>query len=298
MDRQVLSLVKFCSLETGLKILNSQSLRWSAPHLFEDPFEPDYRTQPDFTSDTLLRGMVREAISLLFGRQEPTGRANQLVAAIARWRQEERFADEDEAESVLNQLLGQIVRQQQASIDDYMDAWRQFTGSLRLCCFCDKPDNMAAWKRYGDNHNGIALKFRAGEDSALPEPRAVAYSPTPPQVTSLQEQVAVMYGRQSAPSTVDFTNKLLHKDREDRAEREWRCFEFEKDPIGDPELWYTNKTFPPDELKAVYLGLNLASAERETIKALLREHFGKVRLYQARALPGHYALEFEQVGFR
>ncbi|WP_101759662.1 DUF2971 domain-containing protein [Oceanicoccus sp. KOV_DT_Chl] len=177
---EIASLVKFCSAETGLKILNSQSLRWSAPHLFNDPFELSHLSRPDFTPEKLLAGMIKEAINMLFAPSDPTGKNNRLVAAVARWREEERFASEEEAEQVLNQLLSQIANQQQESIDKYLAEWQRYARTLRICCFSDKPANIYSWRSYADNHAGIALRFSAGDDTSLTQPRKVTYSTTPP----------------------------------------------------------------------------------------------------------------------
>ena len=131
--------------------------------MFNDPFEPDHDAEPNFTPETLLKGMIKEAITMLFGPSEPSGKSNRLVAAIARWRDEERFASEDEAEVVLNQLLSQMAQQQHQTIDNYVSAWRQYARAIRVCTFSDKPNNLFCWQRYADNHAGIALRFSAGE---------------------------------------------------------------------------------------------------------------------------------------
>lgn len=295
----ILALTKFCDIETGLKILNSQSLRWSAPHLFNDPFELNYRTTTDASGDALTAGLVKEAINLLFGAGEPRGKSNRLVAAIARWRDEERFASEEEAESVLQQLLGQLAHQQQETIDQYLRDWRAFASSVRICCFCDKPTNMAAWQRYGGNHSGIALKFTAGEDTILPDPRKVSYSTSPPQITSLREQVDIAYGRAQPPGPEGFPDKLLGRNRDNNAEREWRCFDQQPHADGeDDQLWYLDKTFKPHELKGIYLGLAMAPEHRDTVLELARRDYKNSRVFQAQAVPGKYEIDFVQLGGR
>lgn len=295
----ILSLIKFCSVDTGLKILNSQTLRWSSPHLFNDPFELNHTAQTDFTPDTLVKGMIKEAINLLFGPNEPTGKSNRLVAAISRWRDEERFASEEEAEAVLNQLFGQMAQQQQETIDKYLQAWRQFSSALRICCFSDKPGNMAAWQRYGDNHSGIALKFAAGEDFTLHDPKRVHYSTTPPFITNLKEQVAVSYGKQPAPSSDGFVDKLLSKNRDDSAEREYRCFDVERgEADGDEQLWYTNKTFKTHELKAIYIGLGTRREDKEAVINLVKADYKNTRVFQAEAVSGCFEVDFVPLGIR
>ncbi len=293
---EISSLVKFCSAETGLKVLNSQSLRWSAPHLFNDPFELNHHSEPDFTPETLLTGMIKEAINLLFGPSEPTGKHNRLITAISRWRGEERFASEEEAEQVLKQLLGQIVQQQQEGINSYLSAWQQFACSLRVCCFSDKPTNMQAWQRFADNHAGIALRFSAGEDTALPEPRKVTYGTTPPQVSSLKEQIAVTYGREKAPKSDGFIDKMLMKNKDNNVEREWRCFAADETDSGsDEQTWYNNKRFSAPELKAVYIGLATSLQNKEAVINLVKAKYANTKVYQAVALPNRYEIDFSQL---
>lgn len=293
----VSSLIKFCDLETGLKVLNGQSLRWSAPHLFRDPFEPDFHSSIDFTPDQFVKGLIKEAINMLFGPDEPRGKSNRLVAAIARWRDEERFASEEEAEGVLQQLLAQLAEQQQTAIDKYLQHWQQFSRAVRICCFCDKPTNMAAWQRYAGNHSGIALKFAAGDDSSLPGPKKVSYTTTPPFVTNLAEQVSVAYGKAEVPSKDAFVDKLLTRNRDNSAEREWRCFEISSAQAdGDDQLWYNDKTFKTNELKAVYLGLGMLPDDKNKVLEILKRDYKNTRVFQAEAVPNKFEIDFSQLG--
>ena len=289
---EILALTKFCDIETGLKILNSQSLRWSAPSLFDDPFEPDHETELDFSAEGMVKGAIKDAIGMLFGPQEPSGRDNKLVAAICRWRDEERFGSEDEAEVVLKQLFGQLAEQHYEKVDVYMKAWHQFSKKIRIASFSDKPDNMTAWTTLAANHSGIALKFACGDETSLPSPKRLAYTATPPEVTNLKEQVDVLFGRQQAPNNEEFILKLLQKDKALSGQKEWRCFSFDSAEDG---LLYTNKPFEPAELKAVYLGLACSEEDKTAIIKVIKEKLKKTKVYQAKKAPAGYAVEFDQV---
>jgi hypothetical protein len=279
--------------------MSSQSLRWSSAHLFNDPFELSHLSQPDFSPDKLLQSIIKEAISMLFGPIEPSGKSNRLVAAVARWREEERFGSEEEAEQVLSQLLGQIAQQQQQSIDSYMAAWQQFSSALRVCSFSDKPTNRHAWQRYGENHAGIALRFNTGEGTALPEPRKVSYSTIPPLITSLKQQVAVTYGRENPPSPQGFIAGMLNKSKDNNIEREWRCFCTDKAELStDDQLWHSQKEFSEAELKAVYLGLMTSQQNKSAVIKLVKEKYKGTKVYQAEKLPNRYEIDFVQVGTR
>lgn len=294
----IAALTKFCSIDTGLKILNSRALRWSSPALFADPFEPDHHSGISFTQEMLLKAVIKHTAGLLFGRDEPTGRNNPLIAAIVRWRDEERFTSEEEAEEVLKQLLGQLVQQHQGRIDEEVKTWQQFAQSLRICCFCDKPGNMSAWQRYADNHAGLALKFSVADNTPFKQPARVNYTSTAPDITSLQEQIDIIFGRKNTANDEALTEKLLMKNPLNKAEHEWRCFSNDDAPQADDSLLYTDRRFSAADLKAVYMGLSVTDSQRQLIINALRRDYQQTRLFQATVKPGLFELDFVQVSTR
>lgn len=295
----VTSLIKFCSVDSGLKVLSSQTLRWSAPNLFNDPFELQHNSTPDLTAENLLDVLLREALIMLFGPDVPSGRHNRLVNVMARWREQERFCDEQEADTVLRELLGQIAQLQASRVDDYMVEWRRFARTVRIACFSEKPDSLSGWQRFADHHRGVALRFNCGEGTALPRPQRVLYQAHAPLVTSRKEQLEVIYGRREQPSAEDFPAKLLVKGRHDHLDMEWRCFDRdEDDDDSDDTLWYSNRKFPAHELRAVYFGANMVRDHKEQFAKLLRASYPTVRIYQAEVARGRYELEFNAFSLR
>lgn len=289
----VSSLVKFCTIDTGIKILSSQALRWSAPHLFNDPFELHDQTELELSSDTLLEVLRREALIMLFGPEPPSGRHNRLVNIMARWREQERFCDEQEADTVLRELLGQIAEIQARHVDEYMLEWQRFARNVRIACFGEKPGNIPCWQRFAANHRGIALRFNCGEDSALPKPQRVTYHQNAPLITSQSEQLEVIYGRRSAPTSAEFPEKLLHKGRQDHLEHEWRCIDRTNElEDEDREQCYDTRKFPAHELRAVYFGVFTAEQDKQHIGRLVRANYPTAKIYQAHATPGRYELDF------
>lgn len=287
------TLVKFCTFATGLKILESRALRWSAPHLFDDPFGLHYRSTPELSAASLLETLRREALIMLFGPDAPTGRHNKLVNVMARWREQERFCDEAEADTVLRELLGEIAELQMGHVEEYMNKWRVFASHVRIACFSDKPGNLVGWERYADNHRGMALRFDCGEGTALPKPLPVSYQNQAPVVTSKKEQLEVIYGRYPAPTPKEFPAKLLVKGRHNQLEMEWRCIDRETDDVGeDDRRWYVDRRFPAKELRAVYVGAFMPQAERERLIGVLRAGYPHVKILQAQAQHGRYEFEF------
>lgn len=293
MADSISSLVKFCTIEAGVKTLSSQTLRWSAPHLFDDPFELHYQSQPDVTAEGLLDVLLREALIMLFGPDMPTGRHNRFVNIMARWREQERFCDEEEAQDVLRELLGQIAEIQTRQVEDYMQRWQQFARATRIACFSEKPNNVTCWQRFADHHRGIALRFECGEDTGLPKPQRVNYQGTAPLVTNRQEQLEIIYGRRSVPTVDEFPAKFLIKGRQDHLEQEWRCFESAVDnDEQDAALWFDLRKFPAHELRAIYFGALTAPADKELIVKLMRANYPTAKIYQASVVPSRFEIEF------
>jgi len=291
-------LVKYCSIPSAIKMLSTQALRWSAPHLLSDPFQPDHQTQLNFDPHVLLESAIKTSTAMIFAKEPPKGNSP-LLAAIRRWRDEERFADAEEADEVLKELLSQMVDQRQAQVDQMMADWRKFTRNVRVCSFASKPDNLSAWQNFADNHRGVALKFLAGENTSLPKPMPVEYKTTRPEITTLKEQLgAILNGEKVKPQT-QFYNKILTKPAFNKDEQEWRCFDLSGEDLSadtsDASQWYSDTKFESAELSAVYLGAFTSSKDKRDIVDLIKKKYKQAQIFQAKPVIGKYEIEFRRI---
>ncbi|MCR8923617.1 hypothetical protein NO559_12610 [Dasania sp. GY-MA-18] len=288
------ALYKYCDIVTALKIINSQSLRWSAPHLYNNPYELNYLSDTDFTAQQLLQGLCQEALAVLFGEAEATGN-NKLVSTITRWQHDSRFISEQEAEPVLKQLLLPMAQQHQATVNEYLQQWRAFAQNIRICCFASSPDNAKNWQRYADNHQGIVLQFDNQEPSLSPY-HAVNYGQRPIAATSLQQQVDIAFGRRAAPQPEQLHQLLLHKPWFDEDEQELRCFDSEATTAdSDDQLWYKAKPFQPQSLTNIYLGINIDSSDKKHLQKLVAKAYPQCRIYQSELVSNSYNLSFTAI---
>ncbi|MEJ2418813.1 MAG: DUF2971 domain-containing protein [Exilibacterium sp.] len=293
------TLIKYCIGTTAEKILTTQSLRWSAPHLFSDPFELNHESGLNFDPHILLQASIKMAAAMIFAKDAPQGQTP-LMAAIRRWRDEERFASPEEAEEVLKELLSQVVDQRQIAIDKIMTDWRRFTRNLRICCFSAKPDNLTAWSQYGDNHRGVAMRFRCGEFTALPNPKPVNYKAIRPEITTLKEQIAVIINNTSFHAQAYFYEKFTTKSPIFNAAQEWRCFREREHEQGlknhvPDNLWFDDVKFERREITAVYFGIYTDTAVKRKIYDLVKEKYNQAKIFQTKAVTGKYQIEFERL---
>lgn len=294
-NNDIAALYKYCSVNSALKILHSQALRWSAPHLHNDPFQCDFQTQLNFTQSSLLAALIKRAEAMLFGPEKPDLKRhgnNQLAATIIRWREEQRFENSDEAAGILKQQLSPVAASQMQQAQKQLAQWQQFARLERLCCLSSKPDLLTCWQRFGDEHHGILLRFNCGEGTALKQPHAVHYQQHRANITSLKQQLDVAFGLAQPSSPEDFQALLLSKSKQLQEEHEWRCFSTDAATEEAPELWYSTRDFAAEELEAVAFGLNTPQAQRQQIRQLVKEKFPATRLLQAERVDGRYALVF------
>ncbi len=292
------TLVKYCPTGSAVKILSTQALRWSAPHLSSDPFELNHQAQLNFDPHSLLNGAIKAATAMIFAKDAPRG-STPLLTAIRRWRDEERFASPEEAEEVLKELLSQMVDQRQAMIDQTMTDWRKFTRAIRICSFAAKPDNLIAWQHFANNHRGVALRFSSVEDSSLTQPMPVEYKNVRPEITTLKEQLtAILHGEKSKPQD-NFYNYLLSKPLFSKEEQEWRCFHTAPDDPGaessDASQWFCDRKFEKHELSAVYFGAFTPAKDKRDIYDLVKEKYKQTKIFQAKVAHGKYELEFSRI---
>ena len=291
MAESIASLVKYSSASTALSILRSGKLRWNAPALFDDPFELSHLTEPTFSAELLLEEMIRQVVAMLFGPEAPRMRGSRLLATIRRWREEGRFSSEEEAVQVLRGLLGQLAEAQTRLVDNYLSEWRHYASRVRIACFSERHDNLGCWERYGDNHHGVALRFAVGDGHLLDRPSRLRYSRFAPEITSVKEQLEIIFNERPAAAPGDFVEKLLVKGRHRLVEGEWRCIF-----MDDAESLYIDREIPAEDLQSVYFGLAVSPLDRTALMEVLGERFPTARAFQAVPQAGRFEVAFIPVG--
>lgn len=288
-------LVKYCTAKTGAAILNSHSLRWSAPNLYGDPFELNHTSELNFDPHSLLQAACQHAIGMVFSKDDPKGNSP-LLNVIRRWRSEERFASPEEAEEVLKELLSRMVDARQAVIDKLMADWRQFSRSVRICSFSSKANNLSSWDRFADRHRGMAIRFASGDHTQLDSPQPVLYRKYRPEITNLKEQLDCILHNDTLDSQDHFIDKLCLKPTINSDEQEWRIFsKSEGDIDSDDKKWFIDKPFERSAISAIYFGACMPAIEKRAIYAMVKEHYPKAKVFQAKIVAAQYDIEFERI---
>lgn len=294
------SLIKFCSAETADKILATHSLRWNAPHLFNDTCELDYHSQLRFSHSELLDALTKKALRLIFQSDTPVGEG-QVLQAIRRWRAEQRFSDEEEAAGVIKGLLAQVVEARRESLAKQVKQWRNYALRVRICSLHARIDSLNCWRYYADNHQGVALRFSCAENSSLSDATRVNYTDVRPEISTLEEQMLDIIGSKKRVelSTDSFRAKLLMKPKQFAAEQEWRCFRLmpnttENLEKAKDEGWSSVK-FIPSELTEIYFGAHTNEAFKQKLIQNAIKLNRKIRIFESNLHRSKFQLQFTRL---
>lgn len=128
-----------------------------------------------------------------------------------------------------------------------------------VCCFCESRDQTLMWSHYADYHKGFCLEFDT-QFEPFSKARNVTYADDFPAFSV----VDLLLSR----AKVDYLSLMFTKATCWSYEREWRVHD-----MADKAYSY-----PPESLKAVYLGVSMLPANKDKIQSIL--HGTTTELYE------------------
>jgi|TARA_B100000745_G_scaffold170058_3_gene111363 hypothetical protein len=295
------AITKFVSVETGLKILREQSLRWHSPAMDPEPYNLGFTSSIGFTQEQLIEECLKGISGMIFGPNDPTGNGP-IPKAVRRWRSEQRFGTEEEVHIALKELLTTMVYKHWEELEDVLVDWRDFVTRQRICCFSEQLEHPVPWQLYANNHTGIALRFSpdGGKDGSFKQLIKVNYDPIRPALTTVRHQARIILGQSFQQERLQdrFENHCLVKPKNTSFIKEWRALD-QQDPseinVDDSTTWFMDKPFHDDEIKAIYLGLNCPRKLLDELIDIVEERYPQVRIYRAKWAPTEYVIDFEKV---
>lgn len=249
----------------AIQILESGTLNWYSPTIFDGVTELSPDSQLLFDKTRALTSSIKYACSLIFGPDEPRGETA-IIAAVRRWRQSQRFATPEEAERVLSELASKMIDQQFLELDKMILNWRASCQKLRILSLFEKSDNFSVWDKYGANFRGVCFALDFSGENPLCAPKPIKYQNIHPEITTLKEQIAsLFYGKKPEPYK-NISNKFLSKAPAYSKEKEWRGFRTEE-PAENAQQPYD---FNPEKLQAIYFGPAISPSDKDQLLTVIK----------------------------
>jgi Protein of unknown function (DUF2971) len=279
---------KYVSAETAKIVLQSNTLRWSSPTLFNDPFDVQFDLHIDYDRDRVANRAMQALVDGYLGRA-PINPGNVLGKLLQFIRDKAPGISEAELREKLFPGFYEGMERAERLIPRSHEEFRAVVADLKLLCLAEARDNILMWSHYGKNHTGVVLELRCIErlDSAWGAARPVRYETTMPLLIDEDKLVALLSGVGNLAEDQIFENSVFVKATDWAYEREWRL-------VGGRDKTRTTEDFGfhPDEVSGIYLGCRINPVDGERIIRIAGEKYPHATIYIGRKSERRFAVEF------
>jgi hypothetical protein len=185
-DRQYF--YKYVTAETALLILQNQTLKYSSPIIFNDPFDVQTNLDYGFTTEKMMEAFIDELFRLIHDEVEPVGdNTYPLVSGIQQMRHVVKKSSRRMPKDVFRQqnkaLVKDTVQRAEPMLKDMNSLWKKIARASKVFCVAEEYDNLLMWAHYARDHTGAVIKFECLRelDTPLCIARKVSYVVTPPR---------------------------------------------------------------------------------------------------------------------
>lgn len=268
------SFFKYMSTHTAKIVLEKQTLRWSSPILFNDPFDVPRQLVPECTELDIGASIVLKLVALLELPQSDISHINPKVQEGVGFLRS--LFPEGLPKELLEKMRDQknnppIGPNAQTQLQELKDVWQREIPNRRILCLSESPLITSMWNHYADEYRGFALEFACIDelDSAWLIAKPVEYSDDLP-LTYTADGIADLILLPPQEQKDYLINTITYlKTMEWVTEKEWRISSFKRQ--GEQGL-FSDYSFKPQELKSVIIGPMTNKADEEEILALTEEY--------------------------
>jgi len=271
---------KYACADTATEILSRQTLQFSSPLLFNDPFDIQWNLlwQLGTSQATeLLRDLVERYLRGLDpwpNEADPNHKevCERLCANITKLPAKER-------EAVFTASAAKFARQLQNG-SEFTKVEHDIRRRLRVACLSARADSILMWSHYAQHHTGVVLGFDTSSlESALRRPlEQVLYSDELPRLIDPEEWCrTVLYGLPAQHYVGRGREWALTKHTGWRYEEEWRFVLLSEKGAQDNRQY---REFPGASLAEIMLGCRIDEQVRDQLLAKARSISPSVQCFQ------------------
>jgi hypothetical protein len=268
----------------GAKLtLGNRSFRHAKPATFKDLEDMTVRSVFPEDVETALARLSEGCVDIIVDNIDATPTSSPKLAKTVKELQSILKADPGQVETLKRQMkkAGVFnVEQMRAHTEAFIRETDDFLGQYTIFCVSTDKACERMWEDYAQDHAGIVLRIEPSIEKAseLMLFRPVTYQSSRPAI----------YDR-----TPDFMSDSLFADQEARAKAildkiiyaKKTAYKFESEyrlavPSTSKEDWET-RSYHPEEITELYLGLAITKADKADIVAKARAINPNIRIFQA-----------------
>lgn len=288
---------KYTSAQTARKILETGTVRYSSPLLFNDPFDIQSGLHFDFDIEAFPDRLLNRIKQLVESEQIPEMALHhpmEKIISLMREKKTTHGIPEELPQGILKPFLVSSKDNMIKLQLDYQKGWRDFLPRLRVFSVSEEKDNLLLWAHYGGSHTGIVFEFLVlpQEDNPLCVAEPVIYSEAPPSLHTQEEWIDETMGISDLNHEELYFRYAYVKSDVWAYEKEWRVWDLIP---KRQEALYSEYLLRDKEIAAVYLGCKISPDDKTKLLTLMLQKQPHAKIFQARKAPDEFRLDFQQL---
>ncbi len=281
---------KYVTAEIAIKILCELKVKYSAPLLFNDPFDTQQDFNPD--DDEILEITCDRIKNLIYQNDEPNYTEMDYILAtkLKIMRSNRENLKPEEWLEAMRKDKNRTILNFRNWLAGFNIAWQDCCKDDRIFCVVENYDNLLMWAHYADCHKGAVIKLRCIPELDTPMCAAtpIIYSERMP-VRSIIED----YYHRAPDDPLELVQKLFYiKSADWSYEKEWRVV---LGTTGNSGENYDMNSIHKEEIEAIYLGCKMTDLYRNKILEIVNTAMQHVTVFQARKNQKYFKLDFSQI---
>jgi hypothetical protein len=282
-------LFKYVTAETGRRLLENQTLRWSTPPTLNDPFDMQFAFQLRIDRQAARAMALEKQWQHHYGEllDRPL---NDLGRAIRQFRDSFPRMSRKEFDRTVGTSIDESFDVIQQNMARYSEEIRGHFANDKILCLSDTVDSILMWSYYAENHAGMVLRFTdETPGNPLPMARPVLYVDQIPSLFDDEMLSDMLAGYHNTDPRQIIDKVVWTKSSHWAHEREWRVYSGRGRSDGQHE----DIRFGVNELDGVIFGARMTDTIRTTLVRLIKDRFPHVGVLQARVRSDAYELTIE-----
>lgn len=289
-DRQ--SFFKYTTLSTANKVIESKSFRWSAPTLFNDPFDHQLGFVIDEAPEEFATQLYDSTLRLIFGDVEPRPNPESAYFNMTMALRAKRARlQKDELMGMLQKSCMEVAHNLHSYLGQLNAVLREQLCRSRVFCVTEASDNVVMWSHYGDEHRGVVFELACIDDldNRLLAARKVEYSDRFLTFPSAESYAKHLTGEAPFDLLPLIWQIAFTKHSDWSYEREWRVHI----PLYESE-GHSILPEPGAVFRTAILGCRMPDAQAADFAAQAKAHLPEMRLFRAKLSATSFQLGFDE----
>lgn len=282
---------KYVEPETAKIILKNQTLRWSAPSRFNDPFDVQFDLHVQYDRAKIVEEALDEMWAI-YAEKKQFVVANALGAVLKMLSLRPNVISRDEFVGHLRLGLEGSLKKLEETLPSLHSTLRKHLSPIQLLCLSQTHDNLLMWSHYAQKHAGVVLRLSCpgDENSPLLMAREVQYRKEMPLLFDHSRLLKYLTGQATLNAETMMDAALLTKADDWAYEQEWRVVYHGREPVA-----FSDDNFAPRQFTAVYFGCRITEQDQKEIESLALAANPNIEMFNARKSDREFALAFENV---